>query len=438
VKCSLFLFSIILLFLFALPNLSFSTTAKVSSLKAAIGLALSNNPELNALRSRYEAMKNVPSQKGSLPDPVIGFNALNLPVDTFDIDQEAMTQMQIRLSQKLPFPGKLSLRKDAALRDAEALWERVREMELSISRQVEERWWDVFYTEKALWIIERNKGNLQDMVDVAKSKYEVGKGLQQDVLLAQLELTNLFNQEAQLKGLLSSLLSELRRLVGEAKQIEVPFSNGPFLEPPPAVDPVVKTACESRPLILSYKKEMEAMEKRLALSKKDFMPDFSLGAAYGFRQDGPNGMKRPDFVSFSISMNIPIWAHSKQSRKVAENSLRLVEKRQLLTGAFNEVKKEVESAISIYRASYRQAQLYKQAVIPQAKQTLASMMSAYQVNRVDFLNVIRARLALIGYERQYWKAVSEAMKARARLIAAVGGQDVWDRIRGKEEGHEKR
>ncbi len=436
-KCHLILFFAILLSFFALPNPSFSTTAKVASLKSAIGLALSNNPELNALRSRYEAMKNVPFQKGSLPDPVLGFNALNLPVDSFDIDQEAMTQMQLRLSQKLPFPGKLSLRKEAAFCDVEALWERVREMELNISRQVEERWWDIFYTEKALWIIERNKDNLQDMVDVAKSKYEVGKGLQQDVLLAQLELTNLFNQEAQLKGLLSSLLSELKRLVGEAQSIVVPFSNEPFLEPPPALEPIVKTAYESRPLILSYKKEVEAMEKRLALSKKDFMPDFSLGAAYGFRQDGPKGMKRPDFVSFSISMNIPIWAHSKQSRKVAENSLRFAEKRQLLTGAFNEVKKEVESAISIYRASYRQAQLYKKAVIPQARQTLASMMSAYQVNSVDFLNVIRARLALIEYEREYWKAVSDAMKAKARLIAAAGGQEAWDHIRKKEEAHEK-
>ena len=168
------------------------------------------------------------------------------------------------------------------------------------------------------------------------------------------------------------------------------------------------------------KKEIEASRKRLALSKKGYMPDFTLGAAYGFRQDGPNGVKRPDFASFTLSMNIPIWAGSKQSRLVAQRSREVAEKMQLLRSAADEVRRQVESSLALYEASYKQAMLYKNSVIPQAQHTLASMMSGYEVNSVDFLNVIRARLALIRYEKGYWKSVSEAMKARARIAAATG------------------
>ncbi len=393
------------------------------SLDDALFMALRNNPDLKALYSRYAAITNVPAQRGSLPDPVLSFNALNLPVDTFDLDQEAMTQMQVRLTQKLPFPGKLSLGREAAEKDVEALKLRIREFSLGLSKDVEETWWDLFYIKKALWIIGRNKKNIQQMVDVARAKYEVGRGLQQDVLLAQVELTTLFNEEAEFRGRYEAKKARLFRLLGkkEASCSALVFDKSPpRLSPPPERKGLLKLALRSRPLLGVRKKEIEASRKRLALSKKGYMPDFTLGAAYGFRQDGPNGVKRPDFASFTLSMNIPIWAGSKQSRLVAQRSREVAEKMQLLRSAADEVRRQVESSLALYEASYQQAMLYKNSVIPQAQHTLASMMSGYEVNSVDFLNVIRARLALIRYEKGYWKSVSEAMKARARIAAATG------------------
>ncbi len=393
------------------------------NLDDALSMALENNPDLKALYSRYAAITNVPAQRGSLPDPVLSFNALNLPVDTFDLDQEAMTQMQVRLTQKLPFPGKLSLGREAAEKEVEALKLRIREFSLGLSMDVEETWWDLFYIKKALWIIGRNKKNIQQMVDVARAKYEVGRGLQQDVLLAQVELTNLFNEEAELRGRYEAKKARLFRLLGkkEASCSDLVFDESPpELSPPPERKGLLELALRSRPLLGVRKKEIEASRKRLALSKKGYMPDFTLGAAYGFRQDGPNGVKRPDFASFTLSTNIPIWAGSKQSRLVAQRSREVAEKMQLLRSAADEVRRQVESSLALYEASYKQAMLYKNSVIPQAQHTLASMMSGYEVNSVDFLNVIRARLALIRYEKGYWKSVSEAMKARARIAAATG------------------
>ncbi len=392
-------------------------------LKGALALALKNNPDLKALYSRYVAITNVPAQRGSLPDPVLSFNALNLPVDTFDLDQEAMTQMQVRLTQKLPFPGKLSLGREAAEKEVEALKLRIREFSLGLSKDVEETWWDLFYIKKALWIIARNKKNIQQMVDVARAKYEFGRGLQQDVLLAQVELTTLFNEEAEFRGRYEAKKARLFRLLGkkEASCSALVFDESPpELSPPPERKGLLELALRSRPLLGVRKKEIEASRKRLALSKKGYMPDFTLGAAYGFRQDGPNGVKRPDFASFTLSMNIPLWAGSKQSRLVAQRSREVAEKMQLLRSAADEVRRQVESSLALYEASYKQAMLYKNSVIPQAQHTLASMMSGYEVNSVDFLNVIRARLALIRYEKSYLKSVSEAMKARARIAAATG------------------
>jgi outer membrane protein TolC len=48
------------------------------------------------------------------------------------------------------------------------------------------------------------------------------------------------------------------------------------------------------------------------------------------------------------------------------------------------------------------------------------MLASYQVNKVDFLNLVRAQITLYNYETQYWKALSSGWQAWARLEAATG------------------
>jgi len=73
-----------------------------------------------------------------------------------------------------------------------------------------------------------------------------------------------------------------------------------------------------------------------------------------------------------------------------------------------------------YVQAKQQTSLYKTGIIPQAIQTVSSMLAAYQVNKVDFLNLVRAQITLYNYETQYWKVLAEANQSQARLDAAIG------------------
>ncbi|VAX07697.1 Heavy metal RND efflux outer membrane protein, CzcC family, partial [hydrothermal vent metagenome] len=72
------------------------------------------------------------------------------------------------------------------------------------------------------------------------------------------------------------------------------------------------------------------------------------------------------------------------------------------------------------------AVLFKTGIIPQASQTVASMLAGYQVNKVDFLNVVRSQITLYNYQTLYWKAFGEAHQALARLVAAVGEENIYE------------
>jgi len=54
------------------------------------------------------------------------------------------------------------------------------------------------------------------------------------------------------------------------------------------------------------------------------------------------------------------------------------------------------------------------------------MLAGYQVNKVDFLNLVRSQVTLFEYETQYWKAFIEAQQALAQLSADVGEDDIYE------------
>jgi outer membrane protein TolC len=84
------------------------------------------------------------------------------------------------------------------------------------------------------------------------------------------------------------------------------------------------------------------------------------------------------------------------------------------------VRAEISSATTDYFEARELFKLFQSGIVPQARQTVSSMLAGYQVSEVDFLNLVGSQVTLLNYEVQYWKALTEANQALARLDAAVG------------------
>jgi outer membrane protein TolC len=403
---------------------SASGHAAILSLEEAVNLAASSNPGLAGMHSRADAMSEIPAQVGSLPDPVLSLNAMNLPVDSFSATQENMTQMQIGLSQALPFPGKLALREQAAGFVAIAAESDVVEMRLLVIRNVRLSWWKLFFLDRALSIVKRNQVLLRQFVRIAETKYKTGQGLQSDVLLAQVELSKLLDVEISLKASRRDQAAQMNALLNRPAmmQVELPEKVDELLPDNPDIAPLRKLALQSRPLLASQRSTLDAAHTRVNLAEKDYYPDFKLGAAYGFRSgvNPANGRSRADFSSIMLSFNLPIFTGSKQDRALAQRKAEAARQAFSLQDRIVRVDAEIEQALANYRAGYDQVLLFKTGIIPQASQTVSSMLAAYQVNKVDFLNLVRAQITLYNYETQYWKALTSSWQTWARLEAAVG------------------
>jgi len=164
---------------------------------------------------------------------------------------------------------------------------------------------------------------------------------------------------------------------------------------------------------------IEAKEKAHSLAKLDYYPDFTFRFAYGQRDDSPE-MNRRDMLSGMVEVNIPIFYESKQSRKVAEKLADM----QALTAQYGTMKNEIfymiASMASMLQRTERQLELYKTGIIPQASIQVKSALSAYTVNKINFMTLLDSQMSLYRYELQYHEALTEYEKNLSSLETAVG------------------
>lgn len=397
-------------------------------LEDATELAIQNNPNLAQMQARANAMAAIPSQVSSLPDPTISFNARNLPTNTFNTAQEDMTLIGPGISQSFPFPGKLQLRGEAANFEAGAALQNVTEAQAWLLSNVKQYWWQIFYMDHAIQIVINNQKLLRQFIQVARTKYEVGKGLQQDILLAQLELSNLLDQQLILKNTRQNAVTQLNVLLGRIANhpVKIPKEVDEQLPSLAAETKLYQLAEYARALLASKRESINAAQARLDLAKKDYYPDVNLGAFYGFRRDRPSNIERADLLSLNMSVQIPIFAARKQSKAIDQRNSEVMQQKYILEDEWNKVRAEISQNYSDFQRAKEQVTLFKTGIIPQAQQTVASMLAGYQVSQVDFLNLMRSQIALLNHEMQYWKAFVEANQSLAKLSAAVGKEEIYE------------
>lgn len=393
------------------------------SIEQAVSLALQGNPGLAEVQARAESAAQRPSQVGALPDPLLFLNALNLPLDSFDPTQEAMTQFQVGISQKLPWSGKLELRAEAARLTALSKQDAAIEARLMLARDVRRSWWNLFYLDRALDTVQDNQARLRSFVQVVQAKYRVGEGQQQDVLLAQVELSGQLERAVRLRGMRRGEAARLRALMHHPGDLSVDLQHieTPELADLDAAGEWQRQALARRPLLSMKQYALDAADRLLELSRKGSYPDFTLKGAYGLRGgENPDGSSRSDFLTLGVSLNLPLYQGSKQDREVDQRNSERMEARYALDDARRKVREQVEGALADYAQGREQARLLRNGIIPQTEQAVASMLAGYQVDKVDFLTLVRTQIKLNNFRIAYWKALSQAKQAEARLLAAVG------------------
>ncbi len=392
-------------------------SAPTVTLQELVEEALRKNPDLQSARTNYEARTHRPSQVSAPPDPMLGFNYMgNLMPPFTEQRNDPSSFRQIMVTQEIPYPGKLRLRGEVAGREASAEWWNYEAVRRRVVADVKVAYYNLFTVQKAIEITLKDKDLLERLEKIAEAEYRVGKGIQQDVLRAQLEITSLEQRLEVLRQQQKTAEVRINTLLFRNPDQPLPpvaeYEKSPFAY---TLDELYEAALKNGPELNRDEQMISRNQYAVRLASKEYYPDFSVGFAYQQRSSG-----LPDMYGLGFNVNIPIWYKKKQREGVAEATLdlRSAEKARenARTSLFFDVKQEYLAA----KTSSDLSDLYARALVPQSTLALDSSIASYEVGKVDFLSMLTNFRSILDYEINYYEQLGNFQMALARLEAMVG------------------
>lgn len=406
----------IMIFLGSLVALT--AQAETVSLAMLLNEADQHNPSLLEAQGQIQVAQSKIDQAKSLQDPVVSISLSSYPVDSFKSSKTPMTGNEVRLSQKFPFPGKLDTKGKIAAEKSQWFQAAYQDARLQIQKQVKDAWFRLLFQRQAIELTNRNLALLDDFIKLTETRYEVGKGLQQNVLKAHLQRSKQLDKLLSLQQQEEATRAELNSLAGRETSRELMTDkqlNNVSVEFD--LHKLQQEAIQKRPMFDAFSALIDQYMEQRKLAKLDYRPDFTLWTSYRWRDDNlADG--GTDFVSAGISFNLPV-RRERRAAAVAEadSSLRLaIQKRN---DFHNQVNLTIHRALTSYTQALKLADLYKNGIIPQASQTFHATLSAYQVDKVDFLDLLDSLMTLYRYEIDHIKALSDQQRSLAKIEAAA-------------------
>ena len=393
------------------------------NLEGLVEELLEYNPQLQSLVAKINAARAFIPQASAPDDPRLSFEASNIPVGDPSLSRTPMTGMQIYLRQKVPFPGKLGLKKKIAeSREAQAVEEHLERLNQLVA-EFKEAVYDYSYTTNAADISRKTISRLKALTKTLEAKYAVGEVPQQDILKTRVELSKMQERLIQQDKMVDILRSRITTLLNRPAKtpLEVVVSENTLTDFPYGLEELRNVAQHSRHWLNKADKIIDEAEYQHKLAKKELLPDFDFSAGYRIRSNAIEGpVLGEDFFSAGVSINIPIWTTRKQGKKVEQTRYLITAAKKEKEALEQEINYQVEKLFFEVAQRKEQYELYRSRIVPESESALVSSRRSYEANEVDYLNVITNELDLFQAQLLMHHYYFEHEKKIAELEMVIG------------------
>jgi len=378
--------------------------------------ATANNPRILASVHAYKASTHKPKQEGALPDTQLMVQHLSVgsPRPFAGYTNSDFAYIGLGASQEFPYPGKRKLRAEVAAREADSLKEQSESAGREVIGRLKAAYFQLAFVQQAISLLQHHDGVLANMEQIVESQYRVGKGDQQEVLRAQLQHTRILQEIAMNKREEGRLEAQLKQLLGRSQDspdiVAEPLRERPL---PYTSSQLLQMVKEQNPAIRSQQAMLRQAQSQVALTHKEFRPDFNLQYMYQ-----NTDRKFRDYYMLTFGMNLP-----NRGRRRAELAESLEKQERAAREVDAEIQgrsAELQEQLSVAQTSSEQLKIYNEGLIPQAAATFRSALAAYQANRQGFQTLLSSFLDVLDLDLQYQRNLADHESALAQIEALTG------------------
>jgi len=390
-----------------------STSTPLSQLLAEAG---ANNPQVSAADHGARAAKQMAPQVTTLPDPKFTYQQLSVgsPKPFAGYTNSDFAYIGVGASQELPYPGKLRARGAVAERDADTKQAEVEVTKTSIADAVKADYLQLAYLQQTLIILRQNESVLDQLIQDATAHYQVGQGMQQDVLQAQANRTRIVKEitmhhqqmgqmQAHLKGLLNR--DQASPDIVTEDLVETPLKR--------TSDELLAAVRQNNPQIQVDASSIRKQDAQLASAKREGKPDFEV--AYIYQN---TDRKYRDYYMFTFDVRFP--RKTRVNAEIAEATEKRSESQQTLNAHLQQQLAEAQEGYVKATSDGQLLKEYREGLIPQSDAAYRATLSAYASNREQFIHVLSHFTALLSLKLEYRRTLMDHEAALAHLESLTG------------------
>ncbi len=392
--------------LVSLPELGWSLGL---SFDDALNLALQETPQLSANQAQTEAARQLTTPAGELPDPQLAVGVDNLPIqggDSFSLSRDFMTMQRVGLMQAFPNGAKLDARVAAAENRVALAEAQTRLSRLQVLQETAVAWINRHALEQQLAVLNGLEQENHLFERAVLAKYSGGAGMTSELLTPRQEAALIAERRDELNSQLAMALAQLKRWIGSAANQPL---NGDIPNWPITPESLAH-GLHRHPELDLFDPKTRILDAEVAEAKAEKIPDWALQLAYQRR-----GPAYSDMVSLQVSVDLPIFAGSRQDPKLAA---KLAERAALADerkAALLEHGAMLESALAEHQRLAQAVQRSREVIVPLAAEKVTLTLADWRGNRADLATLAAARRENIEAQLKAISLENQRRQLAARL-----------------------
>jgi outer membrane protein TolC len=372
-----------------------------------------------ALQAKAAALSERGVVSGELPEPTLRVGLNNYPVSSGGYTTEGMTQAAIGLRQAFPAGRSRLISKRRFDFLASAMSENAETRGRNVLTATRQAWLDVYYWTRAHELVSESRPFFEDLATITRSLYAVGRKSQQDVLRAELELSRLDDRLIEIERQRSRARAALGEWLGAdaARPIAQKLPNWRQI---PAIE-AMQASLLQHPMLRAADADIDARLAEVDLANEKYKPTWALEMGYGHRNGFlPSGEPRSDMVTLGVTVGLPFF----RKKSIDSNLSAALQEKTAAQSIREQTRRGLNSQLESEHARWsdlsRRLSIYDTRILGQARENAEASLLAYQSDRGDFADVMRAFVDDLNTRIDHIRLQVERAQSYA-VLANLGG-----------------
>ncbi len=386
------------------------------SLHEVTSAVLINNPAIQQSLRKWGAAKARVTQEAAWDDLRVGGSSR--AARFVDVAPNAFTDQIASIEQIIPLTGKNLVRARIAAADAVGAFEQARREQLDVLAKARASYFRLINAHAQLELNRKNLVSLRQIAEVSRSRYEVGKANAAEPLAGEVEASKLLESEQDI----------LRNISSEQSQLNVLMNRDAFAPLGQPEETQIKSlhismeqsrelAVANRPEIKIAQAKIDMENSRLGLARRNWIPDPAIKVEAQRYNDSRQAASE---VDAGVSFTVPWVNPGKYSAAVREAKENLAAAQQGYDRANAESLGLLRDALEKVHTTKHHVDLFREKLVPQARQAFEANQFAYETGKASFLEWITAQRNLRDLEAMSQQHIADYHAALAELEAVIG------------------